>query len=420
MRNLVTITTPFRDQTVLQQHDGFALVALEGTVELEDERNYPVIRVVNERTEETELYEPFAFENGRWAHTLRLPTGMHRIETGVELAQAGYNPFYLGHGDMLRSVFVGEVFAIAGQSNAAGYGKGKVCDPPQYGVSVFDAGWRTAAHPIGQTKVSAAYADALNCGHSAWLSFGKKILEQSGCPVGLVPAALNGSGIRSWQASEPLFENLVSLCQQTGAGNIIWYQGCTDTDEPGDYEELLVRMLLELQSRLGSVSVLIVQISGTTNEKRDGSGWRLVREAQRRAAAGFGAMLIPAYDLTRYSDDIHLGPADNLLLGARAADQFLRQTRAGAITARRVGEAIEVVFEGVRLHPGKTEGILLLGEQGQPVPCEACAEGSMLRLTGSGVKNARRVTLAFDRIFSGTAPRDEAGNVLPYFDIPIE
>ena len=50
MRNLVTITTPFRDQTVLQQHDGFALVALEGTVELEDERNYPVIRVVNERT----------------------------------------------------------------------------------------------------------------------------------------------------------------------------------------------------------------------------------------------------------------------------------------------------------------------------------------------------------------------------------
>jgi len=205
MRNLVTITTPFRDQTVLQQHDGSALLALEGTVELEDERNYPVIRVVNERTEETELYEPLAFENGRWAHTLRLPTGMHRIETGVELAQAGYNPFYLGHGDMLRSVFVGEVFAIAGQSNAAGYGKGEVCDPPQYGVSVFDAGWRTAAHPIGQTKASAAYADALNCGHSAWLSFGKKILEQTGSPVGLVPAALNGSGIRSWQPGEPLF-----------------------------------------------------------------------------------------------------------------------------------------------------------------------------------------------------------------------
>jgi hypothetical protein len=345
---------------------------------------------------------------------------MHRIETGVELAQAGYNPYYLGHGDMLRSVFVGEVFAIAGQSNAAGYGKGKVCDPPQYGVSMFDAGWRTAAHPIGQTKASAAYADALNCGHSAWLSFGKKILEQTGSPVGLVPAALNGSGIRSWQPGEPLFENLVSLCQQTGARNIIWYQGCTDTDEPDGYEELLKRMLRELQSRLEGVSIMIVQISGTTNEKRDGSGWRLVREAQRRAAARHGAMLIPAYDLTRYSDDIHLGPADNLLLGTRAADQFFRKTPTGAITARRMGEAIEVAFEGVRLHPNKTEGILLLDEQGHPVPCDATAEGSILRLSGSGVKNARRVTLAFDRIFSGTAPRDEEGNVLPYFDIPIE
>lgn len=405
---------------MLQQRGGFAELALEGTVELEDERNYPVIRVVNERTEETEFYEPLAFENGRWAHTLLLPTGMHRIETGVELALAGYNPYYLGHGDMLRSVFVGEVFAIAGQSNAAGYGKGEVCDPPQYGVSVFDGGWRTAAHPIGQTKASAAFTDALNSGHSAWLCFGKQILEQTGTPVGLVPAALNGSGIRSWQPGEPLFENLVELVKQTCAGSVIWYQGCTDTDEPDGYEELLERMLLALQTRLGGVSVLIVQLSGTTNVQRDGRGWRLVREAQRRAAERFGALLIPAYDLTRYSDDIHLGPADNLLLGARAAAQFLRQTLAGNITARQVDGTIEVVFEGVRLQSGKTEGILLLNEQGQTVPCKATAEGNKILLTGSGVKNARRVTLAFDRIYTGSAPRDEAGNVLPYFDIPIE
>jgi hypothetical protein len=405
---------------VLQQYDGFAELALEGTVSLEDERNYPVIRVVNERTEETEFYEPLAFENGRWVHTLRLPTGMHRIETGVELAQAGYNPYYLGHGDMLRSVFVGEVFAIAGQSNAAGYGKGKVCDPPQYGVSVFDAGWRTAAHPIGQTKASAAYADALNCGHSAWLCFGKQILEQTGTPVGLVPAALNGSGIRSWQPGEPLFENLVELVKQTGVGSVIWYQGCTDTDEPDGYEELLERMLRELKNRLSGVSVLILQLSGTTNEKRDGRGWRTVREAQRRAAERFSALLIPAYDLTRYSDDIHLGPEDNLLLGTRAAAQFLRQTPAGAISARRTNEAIEVVFESVRLQSGKAEGLLLLDGQGQPVPCKATAEGNKILLTGSEICRARRITLAFDRIYSGSAPHDEEGNILPYFDIPIE
>ena len=81
------------------------------------------------------------------------------------------------------------------------------------------------------------------------------------------PAALNGSGIRSWQPGEPLFENLVALAKQTGAANLIWYQGCTDTDEPDEYEELLERMLRELKNRLSGVSILIVQLSGTTNEK---------------------------------------------------------------------------------------------------------------------------------------------------------
>ncbi len=90
------------------------------------------------------------------------------------------------------------------------------------------------------------------------------------------------------------------------------------------------------------------------------------------------------------------------------------------MTAKQADEAIEVVFESVRLQPGKAEGILLIDEQGQPVPCEASTEGSALRLTGSEVRNARCVTLAFDRIYTGAAPRDEAGNVLPYFDIPIE
>ncbi len=190
MRNLVTITTPFCGQTVLQQRGGFADFALAGTVELEDERNYPVIRVVNERTEETELYEPLAFENGRWAHTLRLPTGMHRIETGVELAQAGYNPYYLGHGDMLRSVFVGECLPSPGKATPR-LRQGKVATP-QYGVSAFDGGWRTAAHRSARQS-PAAYADALNCGHSAWLSW-QKDSGADRLPGGPRPPALNGSG----------------------------------------------------------------------------------------------------------------------------------------------------------------------------------------------------------------------------------
>lgn len=420
MQDRVTIETPFCEQTVLQQTGGYAELTLEGAYTLSDPRNFPVIRVVCERTEQTELYEPLACENGRWTHTLRLPAGMHRVETGAALWQADFNPYYLGNGDMLRGVFVGEVFAIAGQSNAAGYGKGEVCDPPQYGVSVFDGAWRTAAHPIGQTRSNAANPDALNCGHSAWLALGKRILAQSGSPVGLVPAALNGSGMRDWLPGEPLFENLVSLILRTGAGNLIWYQGCTDTDEPSGYAERLNGMLSELQGRFHGVFVTIVQISGTTNERRDGRGWRIVREAQRAAAVRYGAALSPTYDLTRYSDDIHLGPADNLLLAERVARRFFTRRRAGNIAARRVGGDVEVALEGVLLAPGAAEGVTLLGEAGEAIPCRAVAKGSALLVTGADVCRARRVTLAFDRLYAGAAPRDESGEVVPYFDVAIE
>lgn len=420
MQDRVTIETPFCEQTVLQQVGGYAELSLEGTYERSDPRNYPVIRVVCERTEQTELYQPLACEDGRWTHTLRLPVGMHRVETGVALSQAGFNPFYLGNGDMLRGVFVGEIFAIAGQSNAAGYGKGEIRDLPQYGVSVFDGAWRTAAHPIGQIRANSANPDALNCGHSAWLALGKRILAQSGSPVGLVPAALNGSGMRDWLPGKPLFESLVTLCLRTGAANLIWYQGCTDTDDPSGYAGRLERMLRELQNRLNGVSVTVVQISGTTNERRDGRGWRTVREAQRAAAVRFGAALVPTYDLTRYCDDIHLGPADNLLLAERVANRFLARQQAGVISAKRIGDTVEVTLEGVLLVPGQADGVTALDEAGEVLSCQVLAKGSTLFISGGDICRARRVTLAFDRICEGAALRDAAGEVLPYFDVAIE
>ena len=206
MEDWIEITTPVREWTVLQHKDGVAELKLEGIAALSDERNYPVIRVVDVCDERTVAYERLAFSEGRWAHTLRLAVGMYRIETGVALQMADFTPYYLGHGDMLRSLFVGEVFVVAGQSNAAGYGKGEVVDMPCYGVSMLSGEWRLAAHPVSQMDPDAANADELNCGHSAWLSLGKTILERTGAPVGLVPAALNGSGIRDWVPGTPLFE----------------------------------------------------------------------------------------------------------------------------------------------------------------------------------------------------------------------
>lgn len=419
MNDYVEITTPVREWTVLQHKDGAAELTLEGVAGVSDRKNYPVIRAVDIRTEHIVAYERLAFNEGRWAHTLHLGCGMYRIETGVALQEANFNPHYLGRGDMIRSLFVGEVFIVAGQSNAAGYGRGEIIDMPQYGVSMLCDTWRLAAHPISQMAKDEANADRLNCGHSAWLSLGKNILENTGIPVGLVPTALNGSGIRDWTPGTSLFENMAQKAVLTQAGHLIWYQGCTDTDTPEGYVLRLDEMLLEIRRRLPGIALYIVQLSGTTNASRDGRGWRIVREAQRAAAVRHGAMLIPTYDLTRYSDDIHLGPQDNMALAGRVFSRCADRKPAREIIARRDGYKIELEFAGVTLHRGGVEGVLALDAEGRSVPCEAYADGSVLRLTGCDTGRVCRVTLAFDRLYAGFAPRDENGDCLPYFDIKV-
>jgi hypothetical protein len=95
MEDFIKITTPVREWTVLQQKDGTAELALAGVAEMSDSRNYPVIRVVDVRNERTVAYERLAFSEGRWAHTLRLATGMYRIETGIALQKANFKPYDL-------------------------------------------------------------------------------------------------------------------------------------------------------------------------------------------------------------------------------------------------------------------------------------------------------------------------------------
>ena len=71
MQDRVTIETHICEQTVRQQADGYAELPLEGAYTLSDPRNFPVIRVVSERTEQTEFYEPLPCRDGRWKHTIR-------------------------------------------------------------------------------------------------------------------------------------------------------------------------------------------------------------------------------------------------------------------------------------------------------------------------------------------------------------
>ncbi|MEZ4628259.1 MAG: sialate O-acetylesterase [Eubacteriales bacterium] len=68
----------------------------------------------------------------------------------------GWDGLSTTRGDMVHHVGVGDVFVIAGQSNAAGRAKDPIEDAPEIGVSLLrDSGkWDLAAHPLGETTGS--------------------------------------------------------------------------------------------------------------------------------------------------------------------------------------------------------------------------------------------------------------------------
>ena len=130
--------------------------------------------------------------DGRWRMMLKnVPAGgLYRIETRL---QAGEDEWRLT-GDRLHHLGVGDIWVIAGQSNAVGYGHGSVDDPPELGVHVFRLceEWALADHPLNdptRTRHPANFDAGWN-DHSPWLAFGRILRRNLGIPIGLVPTAL--------------------------------------------------------------------------------------------------------------------------------------------------------------------------------------------------------------------------------------
>lgn len=420
MQDSVHILSKINEWTVFQQTDGYTQISLFGTAEVSGEHNYPVISVVDTNSEKYVVHEKLHLDGTSWQCEIKLKTGMYRIETGIALETANYNPLYLARGDMIDHLFVGEVFMIAGQSNAVGYGKDEVCDMPQYGVCKYTDKWGIASHPIGRMNDGAPNMDFLNCGHSPWLSFGKMLLNNQKTPVGLVPAALNGSSIKMWDEGTPLFENMIEKAKITGAKNLIWYQGCTDTDTPEDYEQRLDKLVCNIKERLGSVEIYIVQISGTTNDAREDIGWSIVREVQRSVAQKYKMHLIVTYDLVNYTDDIHLGSNDNLELAKRAYEHHMQNKLISSIMVSK-SKNIELTFVGAEaLDSDSIDNIVALGSDEKEVDFHFEVKRSKVIIISENIKKIRYLTLPFGRLYNGRTLKDKQGNCVPYFRIDLE
>lgn len=271
-----------------------------------------------------------------WSIAMRVPTGgPYRLETRVRLPGDE-----LPAGGTVDPFFVGDVWVIAGQSNAAGFGRTPHLDPPMIGVSLYHASgrWRLASHPLFDAtgSIYPANRHTILLGHSPWLAFGKMIKEKTGVPIGLIPAALGGSGLDLWEprreGAAPLWDNMLRMVEDAGGGiaGVVWYQGETDAFDRRKAETYLERFqsfVQRLRERFGpGTPILIAQLDRVISP--DFAGWPIVSEAQRQAARTMERVaVIPTVDLPM-DDNIHVSSAGCVILGHRFAQAALEMVYA--------------------------------------------------------------------------------------------
>jgi sialate O-acetylesterase len=271
--------------------------------------------------------------DGSWRGALeQVPAGgPYRLETRFNPKGNKLGEWSL-RGDMRHFLGVGDLWIIAGQSNASGYGRAAYDDAPEIGLHVqrHHGAWTLAAHPLSDATASVfpAARETYNTGHSPFLHFARILKRGLGHPIGLLPAALGGSPLEAWDPERgALFASLKAMADRAGGRikGIVWYQGETDA-EPGKAEDYLDRFMASAAGWRKALArpglpILTVQLARYRSDKPGGEDreWSLVREAQRQAALRDPhTFTVPALDLP-LDDTIHIGTAGNLILGARLA-----------------------------------------------------------------------------------------------------
>ncbi len=272
-------------------------------------------------------------DDARWEITFQdVPAGgLYRIETYMEYQ--GWDGLSSTRGDMIHNLGVGDVFVVAGQSNAAGRGKNPVEDGPELGVHLLrNSGlWDLATHPLGETTNArhVGHFENHNPGHTPWLHFAKLLKRELGYPIGLVMSAYGGAPLRWWNPEEngALYRNMLDQLADFNLHPraLLWYQGEAEGYEHGaeTYLTRFGQLVSALRRDLAqpSLPILTVQLNRCMNpcELDLDRQWGLVRQAQADAARTIpGVYVVPATDVALY-DFIHNSSQGDLVIGERCA-----------------------------------------------------------------------------------------------------
>jgi hypothetical protein len=156
---------------------------------------------------------------GSFSATVTLPKGSGALEVRYSVST--------GVSDSVASVGVGDIFIVAGQSNASG----RLTSLQSYAHATFksvvfdqdDATWRDLVDPT----------DPETTNGSIWPLLATLLMEDQGCPVGFITTAEGGTSSSQWSATAPGAKytsavGRVNGIAPNGVTALIWDQGESD------------------------------------------------------------------------------------------------------------------------------------------------------------------------------------------------
>lgn len=289
----------------------------------------------------------------------RIPAGgWYRVETRLKTSGDAWRLA----GDHIHHIGVGDLWLVMGDDNAVGFGRGTVEDPVHSTLHMFrkNERWSLASHPIhDMTGIrNNRYFGSGAAAHSPWLAFGRLLQREIGLPIGLIPAAIEGSALEAWHSGKksvpsPALDNAVAMMRAASSfydfsnfslldggpilqprpeyppgalAGCVWFQGNADCRREGaanNYEAHFASFVDTLRRELDSplLPLVVCQLNRVIGVAKQGESrlWGLVREAQR--AAGYNLVrvaVIPTLD-SGLSDGIHNSSQGNVMIGERAA-----------------------------------------------------------------------------------------------------
>ncbi len=343
---------------IIQQVNGFADITVKGTVEdyVPDPAQPGAVMVGIFRENNLSCVIPYTFaemDGNRFTVTLKdVPAG------GLYTLRTKYSPFDSLdcdlNGEVIHHIGVGDIWVIAGQSNAVGYGKTPVVNVPDPRVRLFSLRgfWRDGTVPLHDDFTTEGFLT----GCSPFVSFANELVDALNYPIGLIQTAWGGTPIEAWAKGQGLYNRMMECIQKAGGKvkGIAWHQGCSDADsEKADkYLERFTQLVKDVRADLNDPDLPFVTCQlNKFVALYDGEAdhcFGKVKDAQRRAAHEIPNVFVTVSHDLPLVDFVHNNGVANEELGHRMGWLALESVY-GKKYLGHAPEASKLVYSGKTL-----------------------------------------------------------------------